>query len=181
MCYFITVGTNEQGAEVLKRRLSDTFGASPTSNVSILNLLPPHDRTFNLGGMCSCHLFSKSHAAPLDTHKLRSKYKKRGWSEGKIERAISGKLSAQKESFKGLRHDLREELCHIVSELGRLSVVVHFYSGDVESEVVPIAGKVVVDCGRLMKDEDAVAEDMLVEIVALTGALISETASNNGL
>lgn len=166
MCYFITVGTNELGAEVLMRRLSDTFGASPTSNVSILNLLPPNDRTFNLGGMCSCHLFSKSHAEPLDTHKLRSKYKKRGWSESKIERAISGKRSAQRESFKGLRPDLREQLCHIVSELGRLSVVVHFYSGDVESEVVLIARKVVVDCGSLMKDEDAVAEDTLVEIVA---------------
>jgi hypothetical protein len=166
MCYFITVGTNEPGAEVLRRRLSDTFGASPTSNVSILKLLPPNERTFNLGGMCSCHLFSKAHAEPLDTHKLRSKYKTRGWSESKIERAISGKLSAQRESFKGLRPDLREQLCHIVSELGRLSVVVHFYSDDVESEVVRIARKVVVDCARLMKDEEAVAEDTLVEIVA---------------
>ncbi len=45
---------------------------------------------------------------PMETDKLRNKYKKKGWSDDKISRAIAGKLSAQKESFKGLRLDLRE-------------------------------------------------------------------------
>ncbi|HEV2802287.1 MAG TPA: hypothetical protein VGW12_17575 [Pyrinomonadaceae bacterium] len=166
MCYFITVGVAEEHADVLRQRLSDTVGASPVSNGSILRLLPAGYLTFNLGGLCSCHLYSGSGAEPLNVEKLRSKYKRKGWSEGKINRAISDKLSAREESSKGLRPDLREQLCRIAGEAGRLSIVVHFYAGGEESEIVPVEGKKVVTCHGLMSDDDSVPEDTLVEVVA---------------
>jgi hypothetical protein len=166
MCYFITVGVAEEHAGVLRQRLSDTFGASPVSNGSILRLLPTTHLTFNLGGICSCHLYSRSGPEPLDVEKLRSKYKRRGWPERKISRTISDKLSGRKESFKGLRPDLRERLCGVAAEAGRLSIVVHFYAGGVESEAVSVEGKKVVTCDGLMSDEGSVPEDTLVEVLA---------------
>lgn len=170
MCYFITVGIGDAHAEALQRQLSGTFGAAPVFNESILKHLPAGHLTFNLGGVCSCHLYSKAHAEPLDAGRLRSKYEKKGWSESKISRAISGKLSAQRESFKGLRPDLLEQLCKIAAEVGRLFLVVHFYSGGVESEAVTVAGKKVVACDSLVSDDDLIPEDMLIEVVAKVGA-----------
>ena len=166
MCYFITVGVAEKHADVLRQQLSGTFGVAPVSNESILKFLPADHQTFNLGGMCSCHLYTKSRSEPLEAGKLRSKYKKKGWSEDKINRAIADKLSAQKESFKGLRPDLREQLSNIAADVGRLSVVAHFYSGGVESEAVPIMGRKIVSRDSLVTDEDAIPEDTLVEVVA---------------
>lgn len=166
MCYFITVGVAQGHAELLKQRLADTFGTTPVSNESILHFLPAGHLTFNLGGMCACHLYSGSRAEPLDADRLRSKYKKKGWSPSKIDRAISDKVSAQRDSFNGLRPDLREQLYGIAGEVGRLSIVVHFYAGGEESEVIPIGRKKVVTCDGLMNDEDSVPEDTLVEVVA---------------
>lgn len=160
MCYFILVGIADGHREALQRH---HLGGNLVSDPSFERFLPDGYLIFSIGGTCACHLYSVSHAAPLDEDRLRVKYKKKGWSESKIERALSDKRSAQKESFKGLQPELREKLCNIAAETGRLSVYVHFQSG---SEGSPVAGKKVVSCDSLMNDEDPVPEDMIVDVVA---------------
>ena len=159
MCYFILVGIAEEHAEVLQHHL----GGIPAPEPSILQFLPAGYRTFHVSGMCGCDLYSASHVEPLDEDRMRSKYRKKGWSESKIERALSDKRSAQKESFRGLKPELRERLCNLAAETGRLSVYVHFQR---DNEGVPVAGKKVVPCTSFMKDDDAVPEDVIVDVVA---------------
>src|SRR4029077_12012849 len=90
---------------------------------------------------CSCDLFRRpasSNKETAETHAddLRRKYAKRGWSQAKVERAVT-QASARpqpEEPFIGLRPDVRELLADLAEEVGELAIAVHWYNGDIETE-----------------------------------------------
>jgi hypothetical protein len=171
MCYFITVAVDEKHESTLKQKLRSSFTLTRSENSSIASYLKSHDVPFLVtNGMCACDLFAKPHLIVNREEKLRQKYskpkyKKLGWSEAKIERAIADSLSAPAKDFSGLREDLRWSLCDLVSETKRAIIVVHFYSGNVETEEVPITEKKTVVCEDLQNNDEIIEEDALIEIV----------------
>ena len=91
-------------------------------------------------GMCSCDLYS----SPSDdetpeehTRKLQEKYKEKGWSGAKIQRAINDATAAEKH-LRGLRADTRELIARVAKASKRVYVFVHMYSGDQMTEKVVV-------------------------------------------
>ena len=172
MCYFITIAVDEKHESTLKHKLRSSFRLSRSENLSIKARLQPQDVSFVItDGMCACDLFSQPQVSGGENkeEKLRRKYakpkyKKLGWTEAKIERAIADSLSKPAGKFSGLRADLRWQLCDLVAEVGRVSIVVHFYSGDTETDDVPIGLKKTISCEDLRDNDECVVEDMIVEI-----------------
>ena len=174
MCYFITIAVDERHESTLKQKLRSSFRLSRSENPSIKARLEPQDVSFVMAdGMCACDLFREPQAIESENkeEKLRRKYakpkyKKLGWTEAKIERAIADSLSKPASEFFGLRADLRWQLCDLVTEVGRVSIVVHFYSGDTETDEVPIELKKTITCEDLRDDDESVVENTLVEITS---------------
>ena len=173
MCYFISIAVDEKHEATLKQKLRSSFSLSRSQNTSIRDHLNPHDASFVIAeGMCACDLFSQPEltASADREEKLRRKYskpkyKKLGWTKVKIEQAIADSLSKPNKKFIGLREDLRWHLCDLVSEVERLSIVVHFYSGDTETEEVPITMKKTITRANLRDNDDSVVEDTLIEVL----------------
>ena len=171
MCYFITVAVDERNESTLIQKLRSSFTLTRSENTSIARRLKPHDVSFFVtNGMCACDLFAKPHLIENNEEKLRRKYskpkyKKSGWTEAKIERAVADSRSEPAKDFSGLRGDLRWSLCDLVSETKRATVIVHFYSGDAATEEVQITEKKLVTRDDLQNDDESVEEDTLIEIV----------------
>lgn len=171
MCYFITVAVDEKYVALMKAKLRSSFNLSSTGNHAIVGSLRTGDAAFVLtDGACACGLYGPPRVPEDKEEKLRRKYarpkyKKRGWSEDKINRAIADGLRKPPGELSGLRADLRWQLCDLAAEAGRVSLVVHFYSGGTETEEIPLKGKKVVRCEELQDDNYSVEEDVLVEII----------------
>ena len=174
MCYFISIAVDEKHESAVKRKLRSSFTLSRSENPYIRTHLKPHDISFIIAeGMCACDLFSRPQVTESESReeKLRQKYskpkyKKLGWTAAKIERAIADNLSRPTDDFVGLRKDLRWQLGDLVSEVGRLSLVVHFYRGNPETDEVPIRLKKTITGADLRADDESVIEDTLIELVS---------------
>lgn len=174
MCYFITIAVDEKHESTLQQKLRSSFRLSRSENPYIKAHLKPQDVSFVMAdGMCACDLFRKPQLAESENReeKLRRKYskpkyKKLGWTEAKIERAIADILSKPTNEFSGLRADLRWQLCDLVADVGRVSILVHFYSGDTETDEVQIKLTKAITCKDLRDDDASVDEDSLVEVAA---------------
>lgn len=169
MCFYITVAVERKHKSLLKAKLRGSFTVSPIDNPSILSNLKPGQVAFVVtDGMCSCSLYTRTYALEDTEEKVRrkySKYKKHGWTEAKINRAIADSLSRPKPDFLGLRSDLRSQLADLASEAGRVFLVVHYYSDGTETEEVPIIGKKVLSCETMQNNDESVEEDTLIEIL----------------
>jgi hypothetical protein len=171
MCYFITVGLDKNYTSFLHRYMQDEYGFLRSNNPSITDRLNTNSVAFHIVSTgkqpCSCGLFylKREDSEPSEANRLRLKYRKKGWSAEKIERAISDKFSTHKRNFEGLKPDLRERLCGVVTEAGRVLLVVHWYSGDVDAEKLPIRSQKIVTCDELLGEDGAVTEDTEIEIV----------------
>ena len=119
------------------------FQLYPTANASILAALPSKFGVRHLtSGGCSCDLYRRpgqSVRGEKDEH-LRRKYATLGWSESKIARAVAQSKAHKRSQIAvaGIRGDVIEYLKSLCEAAGALAVVVHFYSGDVETEQVSL-------------------------------------------
>lgn len=171
MCYFITVAVDRKHESTLKQKLRSSFILLPNENPSIAGYLHPRDIPFLItNGMCACDLFAKPHLSEKSEEKLRRKYskpkyRKSGWTEAKIQRAVADSLSKPAKDFSGLRSDLRWSLGDLVSETRRAVIVIHFYSGNVETEEVSITEKKIITSEELQNNDESVKEDALIEVV----------------
>ena len=173
MCYFITVAVEEEHQSTLRQKLRSSFTLFRSENPSIKDNLKPQEVSFVIAsGMCACDLFrprmieNENEEERLRRKYAKPKYKKLGWTEAKIERVIADSLSKPVNDFSGLRADLRWQLCDLVADVRRVSIVVHFYSGDTETEEVPIREKKAITCEDLRDNDESVVEDTLVEIIS---------------
>ena len=83
------------------------------------------------------------------------KYKKKGWSNARIERAIDQTVKQRhakgKSSFVGLRPDVATIVADIARQAGRVAVIAHWYSGNTEEETITLSAH------RSIADDDLVA------------------------
>jgi hypothetical protein len=145
MCYFITLGLPTTAENLARDEFGRGFMLLPTSNPSIRQVLPASFQALLLtSGMCSCDLYAKpgARSAERSTDGLRARYRKRGWSDAKIHRAVqaSSKGRTTPVAFSGLRADIAAGVVSIVRAGVSIVWVVHWYSGDVEAESFTLNG-----------------------------------------
>jgi hypothetical protein len=140
MCYFLTLGVPAKCADVMNSTAPRGFALNLVQNQSVLAQLPPDFRTYHLtSGMCSCDLYRRhSKRAEDPSEFLRRKYRKKGWSDSRIERAVeqSSKHAKHKKPFVGLRPDAATIVGELARKTGRVAVIAHFYHGDTEQEAI---------------------------------------------
>lgn len=141
MCSFIIVVVPKTESDKITSTLPRNIHCFVTNNKSITTHIPQDYISYCvITGMCSCDLFHPAFSQEyLEEEKqtLIRKYKKKGWTENKIQRALSDhdKSTTEKNKTYGFRKDLLEWLVSIVQNTkGNLSIIIHTYSGDVETE-----------------------------------------------
>lgn len=176
MCYFITVAIASGLKSRFSAELPGQIRMDRQENRSIIKLLPEGREcclitTGDIDHQCSCRLYvSRDEAEKEKTDPVpirMNKYRRKGWSESKIERAIaSARADAarqEREEFIGIRRDIRQVITRFVAAHTRAHVIVHWYDGSCDDEVVQSRTDS-VSCKEFDSPRYCVPEDMLVEV-----------------
>lgn len=178
MCHLITVVIPSGHHSQLQGELPGDVELHPLRNPHITKFMPSGFDAYMLTTgdadlRCSCSLYTPLEASsekefdPVE--QLRRKYRQRGWSATKIERAIaSARYQHEQErayEFIGLRPDVLAALGQALPNLRKLFVWVHEYHGDYDRESISITTRR-VSKHEFGKDNFQLAEDTLLEIVA---------------
>lgn len=140
MCHFITLGVPAASDDRLHNEFSRDFRLIATMNPCLIKPLPPlFVARLLMTGTCSCDLYWDPSEASTETPEaqLRSRYRKLGWSASKIDRALAEILTKRRHNsglFSGLRPDVAAGILAVARANGPVAVIVHWYSGDVDSE-----------------------------------------------
>lgn len=170
MCYFIAIAVPKQFDQYLQTRLSTEFYLETLSNHSILQMIQCDQVAYWVTtGACSCSLYQNPDAfdkkiARIKKKYYQPKYKKRGWTEAKMQRAIADQLANMQKINLGLRFDLKTALFDVVKQAKTLSLYVHWYSGDIGKETVPCFSSVAITVDEFVHNEKLVLEDMLIAL-----------------
>ena len=167
MCYFITVAFPKAMASSILAELPKGLQPLTVTNQAITKLLPKdYGSLAIITAMCSCDLYSPALPGEKERVKevLRRKYKKKGWSENKIQRALDDHEKSIKVRLEGFRDDFLNWLTASVSSTqSSFFVFVHMYRGLIENEelVIGIATVKVAEFGTFQK---SFPKDVLVEV-----------------
>jgi hypothetical protein len=137
-------------------------------NKNIMAHLPPESHGYVVTtGMCSCDIYHWSNNDPEEEIKrLKEKYRRKGWSKNKIDRAVEEATAARSTKSSGLRADIREAISSVAASFGVVHVFVHFYSGDQTTEKVTINPGPTVKAEEFRSGEYVLAPDTLVKVVS---------------
>lgn len=137
MCYFITMAVPKGQAEDIRKKYAESgLSLDPTSNPSAQQPAGPDFVPLLVtGGGCSCAWYVRP---DCDTHdeeqrRRREKYRKLGWSDAKIERALATPPKTPPPDS-GLHPTIRDLLKEVAAECGEVRVWVHDFTGRAESE-----------------------------------------------
>jgi hypothetical protein len=170
MCYFITVGVPDRFGEQARETLENGYVVSRSGNRSLAALFDGNPALFTVtSGICACDLYQ----APVDHEKALARFKrkarkpkakKRGWTKTKIDRAVKDRMSALARRKNGLSPSLRQALADLARQTDWLAIVVHWYSGGVDDEAIPVRRVSAIDADTLLTDDWAVIEDTLLTV-----------------
>lgn len=174
MCYLLTIGTRESPAGVKAMLSGRALVVRKSQNASLRSMFPKTDQLFELtNGHCSCDLVVQGNRQTVEEKReeLRRQYRKRRWSEAKITRALGDWESAHQRQMQS-RAEPRKQLLSLLRGLAAgaegLRVLVHFYSGQFDTEDIRVGGRIRVAVGQLV-DVAVIPEDTLTEIVPEPG------------
>jgi hypothetical protein len=175
MCYLVTIGTS--GSQININALlgpNPRLVVQPSNNPSLRELFPKGDQLLHVtSGECSCDLVIRSTAKSQADQRarLRAGYHRKGWSLAKIERALVAWEVAH-ERRTSHQAAPQAELCAflraLASKAQAVRVLIHFYSGSFDSELVMTVERIRVPVDRLV-DVSVIGEDRLVELSTHAG------------
>src|SRR5688500_2255529 len=173
MCHLITIGTRESREAILDLLGPDApIAIHASHNPSVRTMFPQEDRLFELkAGPCSCALVPRTESEQSFDDQMRrrqERYRKEGWTDGKIARALDAARSAHVRA--GQKHSAPEvAMSTLLDRLARKPVgvrlFIHFYSGSFDTEVVNSA-RVVRISTEQPRTPDIIAEEQPCEIVS---------------
>ncbi len=138
MCYFITVGVPRNKIDDLKSSIPRNLHLAESNAKSVRSYIKEDYALLLLTtGGCSCDLFSEESSEDKREkyqNNLRKKYKRKKWSNSKIEKAINQAMSSYFEKSVGLRDDVKKFLSNSLNKLNEMFLVIHWYNGEVEDE-----------------------------------------------
>lgn len=173
MCWFITAGLPEPGARALEAlgRARGGLGVRRSVNPSVAALFPQADVRLEVThGWCSCALYPEA-AEPGEAaaERDRARYRQKGWSEAKIQRAVEARRQARTAAHQqGLEREavrqVRNAIAEQVRALGSVRVFAHEYQRSQDTESVGAAGRARVSLEEYLRGGGTFPPDTLVEI-----------------
>jgi len=176
MCYYITIAAPTKCATDVSALIDRGLQIHPTRNPAVMASLPDGLTAWILmEATCSCGMYVSPRApdAPTETERLRKKYAKSGWSDAKIDRAVTqsaARHSASQPNWSGLRPDVVALLQRIGTRAGQVAVVVHWYEGGVETEGLSLKRLQSCSLDELALRASALSEDEALIAVCRPGS-----------
>jgi hypothetical protein len=134
MCHFLTIAVPGKSVPEVPKAFRRKIHFAEHTNRSVTERIPSNWICFTVtSGGCSCGFYRAPNEAPDDRSKLEMKYRKKGWSEGKIQRALESTNDAAARSA-GLRDDVLELVTDLTNTFGEIRLSLNWYSGDIETE-----------------------------------------------
>lgn len=179
MCYFVIVAFAPGGREHARAVLRSASHMRESANPSVGASLPQGWIAAYLADeMCGCDMYSDPRvpetSESLDERIARfrkkhqkAKYRKRGWSDARIEEAIRNMRSdvpaTNGSRLRGIRIDVRRTIAELVQRVGPIRVLVHFFSGDVDKEPITAETEVVA-LDQFLTNDSLVLADIWYEL-----------------
>ncbi|CAN5916667.1 hypothetical protein BH11VER1_BH11VER1_21990 [soil metagenome] len=152
MCHFLTISIPGQAIPEVPDRFRDGIFFSEQNNSSINRFIPNEWSSFTVTtGGCSCDLYRDPKSPFEDSELLIKQYRKKGWSEAKIQRALESRKQTASHA-RGLRADVLELMEDLVKSHGEIRIALHWYAGDIGTEVFALHNGGIVSLNAL-KDE----------------------------
>lgn len=151
MCFFITMAVPADAAdEVARRHAEPGLRIDRTGNPSAVEAAgPARTPLLVTGGGCSCAWYRRPGTDPLhDRARAEAKYRRLGWSETKIERAIASMRKAPRPGD-GVHAVVMDLLTAVAHDCGEVCVWVHDFTGRVEREPYAITRRIRCACADL--------------------------------
>jgi hypothetical protein len=141
MSYFITICHDKDVSPITI--LPDSLKLIRQENQTILALLPANYITNCIvSGFSSCNLlqFDSEDNSNILKEKMIEKYKKKGWSEKKIEKAMkdSSRKPNDKVFYAGVSAELYSFLLGMIKIDRNFKLLIHHYSGYIDAEKIEL-------------------------------------------
>ncbi len=153
MCYFIIlVFPDEHGNRIMAtipQGLYVDLNHQYTNDFK--NRAPEHSSIIITDGFCSCSMYHKpQQKSRID--RLEKKYRKKGWNEQKIERALRD-ISLTSNIDEGLRPDLAEWVADLAKTVCPVYLFVHWDSDKIPKHLEPqlITCEDLKECPKLVQ------------------------------
>jgi hypothetical protein len=161
MCYYISIGVQQEQYELVRRLLSDKYDIHETRNPSFCDNLDSHETAFLLTrDGCSCNMFSGIDMESWLEDEI-SKRKKKGWSKTKIDRSIENMIEV---THFGLHRDIIQDISNLVRNIGSLTFAIHWYDSDVDEEKIDFLEVKKLSIGSLFEKPDSIKTDVVYKI-----------------
>lgn len=144
MCHFLTIAVPEKTVPEVPGKFRQKIHFTAHRNRSVTEHAPADWTSFTATSEgCSCDFYRASDDSSDHRSKLAKKYRKKGWSETKIQRALEN-LKVAPTRTAGLRDDIVDLTTELAHAFGQVRLSLHWYSGDIETEkfVLRDAGQV---------------------------------------
>ena len=148
MCHFLTIAVPRKTVPEVPQEFLRRIRFDEHTNQSVTRHTPPNWTSFTAtSGGCSCDFYHAQDVALERRTKLEKKYRKKGWSDTKIQRALESRRDEPGRSA-GLREDILDLVSNLGTAFGEVRLSLHWYSGDVGTENFDLT-----DLGRIpLKD-----------------------------
>jgi hypothetical protein len=159
MCYFVFLGLpSRDHAEAIAR---SGFDVREARNPSLLASFPLSDVVLVVTrGGCSCGIYWKP--PKFDEEAERRKYLSKGWSPGKIQRALLGKRPRPPAEATSFSTALEE----VTRAAGAIRILAHWFEGDIDAEGLLPCPRIGVSLHEYLAQAGHYPEDAIVEITA---------------
>lgn len=164
MCHFLSISLPRQSIPDVPEKFRREIQFVEHRNASIVASIPPHWISFLvISGSCSCGFYQADATSSEDALKMAAKYRKKGWNEVKIQRAIETQSNAGS-SRAGLRDDIRGLIAQLVKDVGQLRLSLHWYSGDTATEKFRLHDLGIISLDEFLRDPSVFRDESTIII-----------------
>lgn len=137
MCHFLELAVHKDQASAIDVFPARELHISQDGAQELSKHIPAHFVTFTVtSNGCSCDLYTGNRDiidAEKEQARKRAKYKKKGWSEAKIERALNEEQQ-QPQSQASFRADVKLMLTDLLRKVDNLYILCHWVDAEVKDK-----------------------------------------------
>jgi Tat protein secretion system quality control protein TatD with DNase activity len=166
MCHFLTIAVPGKSVQEVPKEFRRTIHFAEHTNPSVTCHTPSVWTSFTaISEGCSCNLYRSASSTSEDKSKLEKKYRKKGWSASKIQRALESHEFSPTPSA-GLRDDVVSLVAVLAKTFGEIRLSLHWYSGDVETEEFTLKDGGCISLQKFLDDTTELGDETTIKIQA---------------
>ena len=166
MCWLIFAGIHGQRGDLVAAFKTRGYTAELSRNPTCAQVGTP-DVLAVTDGHCACALYIPTQRyVGEDTQLMRARYRRKGWTDGKIERAVKARCAAAEKrvAMRANRNLFPSTIEELVESGAEVSLLAHFFEGSFE-EPFSISIRRTLTLAEFMGNGGAFPEDELTVIV----------------